>query len=320
MHLYAIFGPVELPEFGRGWSVTCSKTDLPANDERVRMKARWHLVLVPSLLLSLFLLLSSQIAFLRGSFFKDLRLGRLGTELTAENYIRFFTDSLYLDSLLLTIRLSATVALVTLLIGYPVAYILARMRSRWSLVLLAAIIAASFITIVIKVLGLIIIFSSGGVLNRFLLAVGFVDRPVTIMGSPAGVVVGLMHFTMGFAVLLLYSVIRTIPRSLEEAAEIHGAPRWRVFLRVVVPLSLPGIVVTALIVFNLCMGAFTSAALIGGGKVFTLPVLIQQTMIMQTRYAMGATVSAVLMAVTLLINLLSVVLLAKFDRRKGAVA
>jgi putative spermidine/putrescine transport system permease protein len=284
------------------------------------MKARWHLVLVPSLLLSLFLLLSSQIAFLRGSFFKDLRLGRLGTELTAENYVRFFTDSLYLDSLLLTIRLSATVALVTLLIGYPVAYILARMRSRWSLVLLAAIIAASFITIVIKVLGLIIIFSSGGVLNRFLLATGFTEQPVTIMGSPAGVVVGLMHFTMGFAVLLLYSVIRTIPRSLEEAAEIHGAPRWRVFLRVVVPLSLPGIVVTALIVFNLCMGAFTSAALIGGGKVFTLPVLIQQTVIMQTRYAMGATVSAVLMAVTLLINLLSVVLLAKFDRRKGAIA
>jgi putative spermidine/putrescine transport system permease protein len=315
--LYAIFGPVVSVGNGPQFAEIAV---LSANDERVRMKARWHLVLVPSLLLSLFLLLSSQIAFLRGSFFKDLRLGRLGTELTAENYIRFFTDSLYLDSLLLTIRLSATVALVTLLIGYPVAYILARMRSRWSLVLLAAIIAASFITIVIKVLGLIIIFSSGGVLNRFLLAVGFVERPVTIMGSPAGVVVGLMHFTMGFAVLLLYSVIRTIPRSLEEAAEIHGAPRWRVFLRVVVPLSLPGIVVTALIVFNLCMGAFTSAALIGGGKVFTLPVLIQQTVIMQTRYAMGATVSAVLMAVTLLINLLSVVLLAKFDRRKGAVA
>jgi putative spermidine/putrescine transport system permease protein len=288
--------------------------------ERTRMKARWHLVLVPSLLLSLFLLLSSQVAFLRGSFFKDLRLGRLGTDLTAENYIRFFTDSLYLDSLLLTVRLSATVALLTLLIGYPVAYILARMRSRWSLVLLAAIIAASFITIVIKVLGLIIIFSSGGSLNRFLMATGLVERPLTIMGSASGVVVGLMHFTMGFAVLLLYGVIRTIPRSLEEAAEIHGAPRWRVFLRVVVPLSLPGIVVTALIVFNLCMGAFTSAALIGGGKVFTLPVLIQQTVIMQTRYAMGATVSAVLMTVTLLINLLSVLVMARFDKRKGAVA
>jgi putative spermidine/putrescine transport system permease protein len=279
------------------------------------MKARWHLALIPSLILSLFLLLASQIAFLRGSFFKDLRLGRLGVDLTLENYVRFFTDSLYVDSLLLTVRLSATVALLTLLIGYPIAYILARANGRWALLALASIVAASFITIVIKVLGLIIIFSSGGALNRFLLWTGIVSQPVSIMGQPSGVVVGLMHFTMGFAVLLLYGVIRTIPKSLEEAAEIHGAPRWRVFLRIVLPLSLPGIVVTVLIVFNLCMGAFTSAALIGGGKVLTLPVLIQQTVILQTRYAMGATVSAALMTMTLLINGLSLLLMARLERR-----
>jgi len=279
------------------------------------MKARWHLALIPSLILSLFLLLASQIAFLRGSFFKDLRLGRLGVDLTLENYVRFFTDSLYVDSLLLTVRLSATVAFMTLLIGYPIAYILARANGRWALLALASIVAASFITIVIKVLGLIIIFSSGGILNRFLLWAGIVSQPVSIMGQPSGVVVGLMHFTMGFAVLLLYGVIRTIPKSLEEAAEIHGAPRWRVFLRVVLPLSLPGIVVTLLIVFNLCMGAFTSAALIGGGKVLTLPVLIQQTVILQTRYAMGATVSAALMTMTLLINGLSLLLMARLERR-----
>ncbi len=279
------------------------------------MKARWHLALIPSLFLSLFLLLSSQIAFLRGSFFKDLRLGRLGTSLTLENYERFFNDSLYLDSLLLTVRLSATVALLTLLIGYPIAYILARANARWALLVLASIVAASFITIVIKVLGLIIIFSSSGAMNLFLLWLGVIERPISIIGQPSGVVVGLMHFTMGFAVLLLYGVIRTIPRSLEEAAEIHGAPRWRVFLRVVLPLSLPGIVVTLLIVFNLCMGAFTSAALIGGGKVLTLPVLIQQTVIMQTRYAMGATVSAALMAMTLAINGLSILLMARIGRR-----
>jgi putative spermidine/putrescine transport system permease protein len=279
------------------------------------MKARWHLALIPSLILSLFLLLASQIAFLRGSFFKDLRLGRLGVDFTLENYVRFFTDSLYVDSLLLTVRLSATVAILTLLIGYPIAYILARANGRWALLALASIVAASFITIVIKVLGLIIIFSSGGALNRFLLWTGIVSQPVSIMGQPSGVVVGLMHFTMGFAVLLLYGVIRTIPKSLEEAAEIHGAPRWRVFLRVVLPLSLPGIVVTLLIVFNLCMGAFTSAALIGGGKVLTLPVLIQQTVILQTRYAMGATVSAALMTITLLINGLSLLLMARLERR-----
>ncbi|MBL0928828.1 MAG: ABC transporter permease [Alphaproteobacteria bacterium] len=284
------------------------------------MKARWHWILLPSLLLSLGLLLASQIAFLRGGFFRDLRLGRMGTDFTLANYERFFTDPLYLDSLLLTVRLSLTVALLTLLVGFPIAYVLARLKSRWTLVLLAGIIAASFITIVIKVLGLIIIFSSGGFLNRFLMWTGIVSSPIAIVGNPGGVVIGLMHFTMGFSILLLYSVVQTIPRSLEEAAEIHGAPRWRVFARVILPLSLPGLVVTGLIVFNLCMGAFTSAALIGGGKVYTLPVLIQQTVINQTRYGMGATISAVLMLVTLAINGLSVLAMSKLDKRRSAVA
>ncbi|MBC8790833.1 MAG: hypothetical protein C6Y20_04425 [Tagaea sp. CACIAM 22H2] len=284
------------------------------------MKARWHWILLPSLLLSLGLLLASQIAFLRGGFFRDLRLGRMGTDFTLANYERFFTDPLYLDSLVLTVRLSLTVAILTLLVGFPIAYVLARLKSRWTLVLLAGIIAASFITIVIKVLGLIIIFSSGGFLNRFLMWTGIVSSPIAIVGNPGGVVVGLMHFTMGFSILLLYSVVQTIPRSLEEAAEIHGAPRWRVFARVILPLSLPGLVVTGLIVFNLCMGAFTSAALIGGGKVFTLPVLIQQTVINQTRYGMGATISAILMLVTLAINGLSVLAMTKLDKRRSAVA
>ncbi len=284
------------------------------------MRARWHWILLPSLLLSLGLLLASQIAFLRGGFFRDLRLGRMGTDFTLANYERFFTDPLYLDSLMLTVRLSLTVALLTLLVGFPIAYVLARLKSRWTLVLLAGIIAASFITIVIKVLGLIIIFSSGGFLNRFLMWSGIVSSPIAIVGNPGGVVVGLMHFTMGFSILLLYSVVQTIPRSLEEAAEIHGAPRWRVFARVILPLSLPGLVVTGLIVFNLCMGAFTSAALIGGGKVYTLPVLIQQTVINQTRYGMGATISAILMLVTLAINGLSVLAMAKLDKRRSAVA
>lgn len=284
------------------------------------MKARWHWILLPSLLLSLGLLLASQIAFLRGGFFRDLRLGRMGTDFTLANYERFFTDPLYLDSLMLTVRLSLTVALLTLLVGFPIAYVLARLKSRWTLVLLAGIIAASFITIVIKVLGLIIIFSSGGFLNRFLMWTGIVSSPIAIVGNPGGVVIGLMHFTMGFSILLLYSVVQTIPRSYEEAAEIHGAPRWRVFARIILPLSLPGLVVTGLIVFNLCMGAFTSAALIGGGKVYTLPVLIQQTVINQTRYGMGATISAVLMLVTLAINGLSVLAMAKLDKRRSAVA
>jgi putative spermidine/putrescine transport system permease protein len=126
-----------------------------------------------------------------------------------------------------------------------------------------------------------------------------------------------MHFSLGFGVLLLYSVIQTIPRSIEEAARVHGASRWRMFRRVVVPLSLPGVTIGALMIFNMCMGAFTSAALLGGGRVFTLPVLIQRTVILETKYAVGAALATVLLVSVLLINALSILLLKHMRATRG---
>jgi putative spermidine/putrescine transport system permease protein len=135
---------------------------------------------------------------------------------------------------------------------------------------------------------------------------------VTVLGSVAGVVVGLMHYTLGFGVLLLFSVIQTIPRSLEEAAAIHGAGRWRVFQRIVIPLSVPGVAVMSLMVFNLCMGAFTSAAVLGKGAVLTLPVLIWRTILLEIRYGMGGALAALLLVSVLLINLASVLVITRF--------
>ena len=119
--------------------------------------------------------------------------------------------------------------------------------------------------------------------------------PVKILGNVTGVVLGLLHFTLGFVVLLIFSVLQTIPRSLEEAAEVHGASAWRVFRRVVLPLSAPGVIVAGLVIFNLSMGAFTAVSLLGGGRILTLPVLIERTMILETKYAMAACLAAVLL-------------------------
>ena len=130
---------------------------------------------------------------------------------------------------------------------------------------------------------------------------------------------GLLFYTLSFMILILFSVIQTIPRSLEDAAEIHGASRWRVMWRVILPLSLPGVIAGALIVFNLAMGAFTSAALLGGGRVLTLPVLIQQAVLVQTKYAMAGTMAAVLLVIVMSINVLSVLAAATLRRTKGEV-
>lgn len=270
------------------------------------MKARWEALLLPPLVVSFLLFAVPQFVFLRVSFFRDVGLGRVGSAFELSNYTQFLTDPFYLWSLALTIYLSAIAAFLAAIFGFPVAYILARMRSRWAPVLLATIVIASFITVVIKVLGLIIIFSATGPVNRVLMALAVVDRPIQVLGNRLGVVIGLLHYTMAFMVLVLFSLIQAIPRSLEEAAQVHGAGRARVFWRVVIPLSLPGLVAGSLTAFNLCMGAFTSAALLGGGKVLTLPVLIQRTIVLETRYGMAAAMSAVLLVAVFLINLLSV--------------
>lgn len=277
------------------------------------MNVRWGAWLVPPLVVSFLLFAIPQLVFLRMSLFRDLGLGRLGTRVEVGNYVESLSDPFYLSSLGLTVVLSAITVVLALLFGFPVAYVLARMRSRWGSVLLAVLVISSFVTVVIKVLGLIILFSANGPLNRTLVALG-VEGGVQMLGNRIGVVIGLLHYTLAFVVLLLFSVVQTIPRSLEEAAQVHAANRWRVFRRVVIPLCLPGIIAAALTVFNLSMGAFTSAALLGGGKVLTLPVLVQRTIILETKYGMGAALSAILLVAVVFINAVSIVAVARAQR------
>ena len=275
------------------------------------MWVRWWILLIPPLIVGFALVAASQFVFLRASLFEDLGLGRTGDELLIENYVSFLTDGFYLRILWVTVKTSALAALSTLILGFPVAYLIARMRSSWSMILLAGIVVSTFITIVIKVYGLIVIFSADGLFNQTMLGLGLFNTPYSVFGNESGIVIGLMHFTLGFGVLLLYSIIQTIPSSLESAAQIHGASRWRVYYRVIFPLSLPGITAMLLMVFNMCMGAFTSAALLGGGKVFTLPVMIQRSVMMDIKYSMGATIAAVLLVSVIAINILSIYLLRR---------
>src|SRR5262245_15403914 len=171
------------------------------------MNIRWSYLLFPSFVVSFVLLAASQFTFLRGSLSSDLGLGMLSKTIGVGNYETLFTDEFYLRALWLTIKVSAIATFCTLLMSYPVAYVIARMRSRWAMVMLAGVVVSSFVTIVIKVYGLIVIFSAEGGLNKALVALGLLDRPWTIIGNVSGVVVGLMQFTMGFSVLLLYGVV-----------------------------------------------------------------------------------------------------------------
>ena len=278
------------------------------------MRVRWELVLLPALVVSLLLLLASQFVFLKGSLQRDLGMGVMAPGLTLDNFREIFTDAYFLSSLWLSISVSTIAMVITLLIAFPAAHAIARMDGRWSIVLLAAVVVSSFLTIVVKVLGLLLIFSSSGPLNRTLFWLGAISEPVTIVGNVPGVILGLIYYTLGFAILLFYSIVVTIPRSLEEAAEVHGASRAGVFRQVVMPLCLPGIAAGALMIFNVNMGGFSSTALIGAGKILTLPIVIQRTVILENNYRLGAALAVLLLGVVLVINAFAVLLLLRARR------
>jgi len=275
------------------------------------MRVRWGIVMLPAVLFSVGLLVASQFVFLRMSLFRDRGFGLVDAQPTLGNYLRVATDLFYLGSLGLTIEVALLVVACSLIVGYPAAYVLTRMNPRWATLIIAAVVASALVAEVIKVLGLIVIFSADGIVNRTLVGLGLVAAPVKILGNVPGVVLGLLHFTLGFVVLLIFSVLQTIPRSLEEAAGVHGASPLRVFWRVVLPLSAPGVIVAGLVIFNLSMGAFTAVSLLGGGRILTLPVLIERTMILETKYAMAACLAAVLLGTVLLINALAALALSQ---------
>jgi ABC-type spermidine/putrescine transport system permease subunit I len=268
-------------------------------------RGRWTLLLLPHLLLTLLTLGATQFIFLKASLHVDTGGGQQASALALSNYADALADPLYLKSLRLSVVLSAAVVTLSLLITFPVAYTLARMRTAASSALLVAVIGASFVPVSIKIVGMVIIFAADGAISRMLRGLGLIEQSLQIVGTIPGVLLGCIHLSVGFMVMMLYAVIRTIPVRLEEAAAIHGATRLAIYRRIVMPLSLPGIVNATLIEFNLLMGAFVTTAVLGGGKILTFPVLIERTLMTVGDYGMTAALSAILLLLVLAINLVA---------------
>lgn len=220
------------------------------------------------------LVLVPQALFVWMSLHGNLGMGMISDTISLSNYLRVLSDPFYLGSLWVTFRLSLAATLVGLLLAFPTAYLLARSHSRLVSAAIILLLVTALVSVVVRVLGLSLVLGQEGVVNQ---ALRFVGGPVRMLGNELGVIIGLVQYTLPFLVMVLVSVIQTIPESLEDAAELHGATRWSTLRRIVLPLALPGAVVGGLVAFNLNMGAFTSAVLLGAGKVLTWPVVIQRS-------------------------------------------
>jgi len=203
-----------------------------------------------------------------------------GVGLTFANYAKAFGDAFYLRVLLQTVALGVAVTALALVLGYPVAYFLARTRSRRRHLLLFLVISPLVVSIVIRSYGWMVLLGRAGTVNTVLLALGLAERPLPLMYNWFGVVVALTHVLLPFMILTLASVIEGIPESLEDTAAVLGAGWWSRFRHVILPLSMEGVGAGVTLVFMLTIGSFVSILLLGGSDTLVLPLLIYQQIIL----------------------------------------
>jgi len=236
------------------------------------------LCLIPILALLLaFFVLPFGFMFYESLFLSPLQ-APAGSPMTFANYVKLLGDFFYVKVLLQTLALGMIVTLLSLVIAYPIAYFLARTRTRQLLLFL--VISPLVVSIVIRSYGWMVLLGRAGTVNTALQAIGATDHPLPLMYNWFGVTVALTHVLLPYMILTLASVIEGIPESLEDSAAVLGAGWWARFRHILLPLSIEGVGAGSTLVFMLAIGSFVSVLLLGGSDTLILPLLIYQQVIL----------------------------------------
>jgi putative spermidine/putrescine transport system permease protein len=215
-----------------------------------------------------------------------------------DNYVKFFSDPYYTGVLWTTLRVAALCTVICLVMGLPLAYVLARTQSRFKNVLIMLVVLPLFVGNAVRAAGWMTLFGSKGFLNVTLMQFGVISGPLQIMYTEGAVVAGIIAVNLPYMVLTLQSVIEGVNRNVEEAAFSLGAGPVTMFRRVLLPLSLPGILAGTILTFILGMNAYATPVLLGGPKFRMMgPLIYGQFQL--NNWPFGAAVAFVLMTATL---------------------
>ncbi|PWC12124.1 spermidine/putrescine ABC transporter permease PotB [Brenneria corticis] len=222
---------------------------------------------------------------------------------TLDNYARL-ADPLYASVLLHSLNMAAIATLCCLLLGYPFAFILARLPEKVRPLLMFLLIVPFWTNSLIRIYGLKLFLSTRGYLNEFLLWIGLIESPLRIMYTSQAVILGLIYILLPFMVLPLYSSIEKLDKSYLEAARDLGAGKWQRFVKIIIPLTMPGIIAGCLLVLLPAMGLFFVADLMGGAKNLLIGNVIKSQFLNIRDWPFGAATSICL---TLIMGLLLLV-------------
>lgn len=281
-------------------------------------RSAWWLVLPLILFFVIFFVVP--VGLLLATAFNPPAVGVVGLqpELALDNFVRFFSRSMYYSAAIRSVVLAATVSLVTLVVAYPMAYLIAKTRHVGrNTFLTILVLVAMQLDMVIRLYGMMVILGDNGLINQMLIKAGLITTPLPLMYNFLGVVLGLVQFSLPFMILSLVGVIRGIDPSLEEAARSLGASRRKTFVAITLPMSMPGILAGTLLVFALSISSYIVPALMGGFKVGVIPIHIYQQVAEMARFQFGSAVAVML----LLISLVAVAFYLRISvRRSGGLA
>ena len=224
---------------------------------------------------------------------------------TLENYAKFFTDPFYRAVLIRTIRVASVCTAICLILAFPMAYCLARTRSRFKNLLLLVVILPLFVGNAVRAAGWMVLFGNRGFVNTIAIGLGIAREPIQIMYTEFAVVVGVIAVNLPFVVLTLQAVLEGIDRAIEEAALGLGAGPWRTFRHVIFPLAMPGVIAGAILSFILAMNAYATPVLLGGPTFQMMGPTVYNQFAGLSNWPFGAALSFVLMTATLLLTVTS---------------
>lgn len=271
-----------------------SSPDAPATrwrrvDPRPGRLVAW--AALPLVLVLLLLFVKPVVGLLRLSF--GAETGPLG------NYLRIALVPAYRTALLNTFTVAALVTVIAVVISYPVAYLMATVPPRWQRLVAACVLLPFWTSALVRTTAWIILLQRNGVLNSILLGTGLVEQPLAFVYNLSGVLIGMSHVLMPFVALPLFGAFRAIDGSVVQAAEALGAGPFALFRRILLPLTAPGALAGATMVFMSAIGYYVTPALMGGPGQVMIAQLIEFNINTQLNWGLAAALSVVVLACAL---------------------
>ena len=222
---------------------------------------------------------------------------------TFESYTRLF-EPLYAQVVWNSLYMSSIATVICLIIGYPFAFMIAKIEPKYRAILLFLVVLPFWTNSLIRIYGMKIFLGVKGILNEALLGLGFIAEPIRILNTEAAVIIGLVYLLLPFMILPLYSAIEKLDHRLLEAAKDLGANAFQRFIKVIIPLTMPGIISGCLLVLLPAMGMFYVADLLGGAKVLLVGNVIKSEFLISRNWPFGSAISiglTILMAVLIFV-------------------